>query len=195
MNTPKKIRSFYNRFSQYDEFQKSEGWQIPKLLVALTAPHLNGGEFIVDVGCGPGLVGEELNHINWNGTLVGVDIAEQRLREAAQKFVYNFCLQADAYRLPFLDQTFDIVLTSAMVGLTGHDSVAEMLRILKPGGVFACAAGEIKSKHWCRKRYQEVITYFQEMTGVQVLLNQDLGSGYTNEYNGEHYSCHLLRKT
>ena len=194
MDTPQKARRFYNNSPQYEEFKKSEGWQVPKLLVALTMPYLDGSKRIADIGCGPGLVGKELDRVNWRGALIGVDIAEQRLREAAQKPSYNFCIQADAYRLPFCDQVFDVVLSSAMVGLTNSNSIREMLRILKLGGFFACATGEIKSKDWCRKRFQEAKQYLEKLSGARILCSQDLGSGYTNEYDDEHYVYYLLRK-
>lgn len=194
MDTPQKARKFYNQSPQYEEFQKSEGWQVPRLLVALTMPYLGSNRLIADIGCGPGLVGEELNRTNWSGILTGVDIAEQRLKEAAQKSSYNFCIQADAHQLPFRDQVFDVILSSAMVGLTRIDSVKEMLRILKSNGFLACVIGEIKSKHWCQKRFQEAKKYFEKISNAKTIYCLDLGSGYTNVYDDEHYVYYLLRK-
>jgi len=48
-------------------------------------------------------------------------------------------LRADARRLPFADATFDIVITSEVLEHIGDDvaAIAEMVRVLKPGGRFA----------------------------------------------------------
>jgi SAM-dependent methyltransferase len=48
-------------------------------------------------------------------------------------------LRADARRLPFADASFDIVITSEVLEHIGDDvgAIAEMVRVLKPGGRFA----------------------------------------------------------
>ncbi len=48
-------------------------------------------------------------------------------------------LRADARRLPFADASFDVVITSEVLEHIGDDvaAIAEMVRVLKPGGRFA----------------------------------------------------------
>jgi ubiquinone/menaquinone biosynthesis C-methylase UbiE len=200
MKTVQEARNFYNQLHEYEIFAKLEGWQIPKLLVEYLKPFLIGNEQALDVGCGPGEVGEELEKIGWKGVLTGVDIAENRLKEAALKPAYNFCVQADAYHLPFRKQSFDIVASSAMVALTGIRSIKEMYRLVKPGGYFACIAGEIKGKNfgWCRRRFKEAARYFDQLSltpGIQRVFYKDLGSGYTSNYDDEHYTYYIFRKS
>ena len=194
MNTPQKARKFYNNFEEYESFQQSENWYVPELLVGGLTPYISGGEKIIDIGCGPGMVGIALEKYRWRGSLIGVDIAENRLKEASEKSCYSHCVQADAHYLPFADNVFDIVISSAMVGLTGISSVQEMIRILKPGRLLACAAGEIKNKCWCRQRFQEVISFFNDESNTQILTCKDLGSGCSVKYNNEHYVYYLIRK-
>lgn len=89
--------------------------------------------------------------------------------------------------------TFPVVVSSAMVGLTGINSIQEMHRLVKPNGYFACIVGEIRSMDWCCKRFQEVISYFNQLSSAEMIFCEDLGSGYANEYDDEHYIYYLFR--
>lgn len=194
-STKREIRKFYDQSPQYEAFQKVEGWITPRLLIKYAHPYLLGNERIIDVGCGPGLVGEELCGSGWRGRLVGVDISGGRLREAKEKSIYTECVVADADHLPFVDCSFDVVFSNAMVGLTGNQSVKEMYRLVKPGGYFACVAGEIKSLSWCRKRFRGTLLCFEDLSRARCLLRKDLGTGYINtDYDDEHYICLIYKK-
>lgn len=194
-STKREIKIFYNQFSQYETFQKNEGWATPQLLTEHIRPYLCGNERIIDVGCGPGLVGEELQRVGWNGTLIGADIAENRLREAKQKPIYKKCVVADADHLPFADDSFDFILSNAMVGLTGDKSVIEMYRLVKPNGFFACIAVEIINLPWCRGRFKKALQIFDKLPRAKLLIQKDFGVGYVNtNYNNEHYICFIYRK-
>lgn len=88
---------------------------------------------ILDVGCGTGRNLLELQRL---GQSVGIDI-EQRPLAYTRSRGLNDLVQASADRLPFHDETFEIV---TMLDLLEHldDDVAgasEVYRVLKPGGV------------------------------------------------------------
>lgn len=192
MRTTRECRSFYNRSHQYNSFQKAVGWRAPKQLVEHLSPQLCGGEIILDVGCGPGLVGQELRKKGWVGTLWGVDVAEERLKEAKRVLTYQICVQANAYYLPFKNQSFDVVLSNGMVGLTGVRSVKEMRRLVKAGGYLLCVAGEIKSMQWCRDRFRKASALLRRLQGAKLILEKDLGTGCAGtKYNDEHYILFL----
>lgn len=193
--TKQGIRKFYNQSQQYEVFQKNEGWITPQTLIKEVNSYISRGMKIIDVGCGPGLVGEELKKINWTGMLIGVDIAENRLKEALPKQIYTTCVQADADFLPFIENSFDFAISNAMVGLTGVKSIKEMWRLVRPNGYFACIACEIISLRWCKKRFQGAITYLKELPNANLILYRDLGAGYNNTaYNGEHFVFFFYQK-
>jgi ubiquinone/menaquinone biosynthesis C-methylase UbiE len=165
-------------------------------LVEYIRPYLDGNDRIPDVGCGPGLVGQELERTGWSEILIGADIAENRLREAKRKSIYTDCVVADADRLPFRDAGFDIVLSNAMVGLTGNRSVRQMHRLVRTGGYLGCVLREIKSFHWCRTRFRKALQCFAELPRMRLLSRKDLGTGYVNtDYDDEHSVCLILRKS
>ena len=149
---------------------------------------------MIDIGCGPGMIGVALKELRWKGKLFGLDIAEKRLMKASQNSLYSSCVQADANSLPFGNSIFDLVLSSAMVGLTGTESIREMIRILKSGGLLACVAGELRNRRWCRKRFQESVQYFKDISSSQIIAQEDLGSGWKDDYDNEHYIYYLIRK-
>jgi ubiquinone/menaquinone biosynthesis C-methylase UbiE len=203
MKTAKEVRRIYNHFSSYDSNMQIVGWQGPRLLVAHIKRYLQQNFLILDVGCGTGLVGKELRECGWRGSLIGIDIAERRLSDTVKKSVYDLCVAGNAYALPFPNCSFDMVVSCAMVGLTGPKSVKEMFRVLKPGGYLACVAGYFKHfgkqrASWCRRRFRKSIACLQELPNSSMALNKNLGFGYTGntafDWKDEHYYFFLIRR-
>ena len=101
------------------------------------------GERILDIGTGTGWAARLAA---WRGARVtGVDIAPGML-EAAEALSSGFeprpdFRQAAAEALPFEDQSFDGVISTYGIIFSGEPSkaVAEMARVLGPGGRFALA--------------------------------------------------------
>lgn len=90
------------------------------------------GERALDVCTGTGRTLEELRRrAGPEGLAVGVDFTPAMLRRASGCLV-----QADALRLPFPDQAFDVVVSSfALRDVADQRTcVAEMVRVTRPGG-------------------------------------------------------------
>jgi arsenite methyltransferase len=100
------------------------------------------GGVALDVGSGPGNVTASLARAAGpDGLALGVDISEPMLAravraEAGERVGF---VRADAQRLPFRDETFDAVVSIAMLQLIPEPSVAlaEMARVLRPGARMA----------------------------------------------------------
>jgi arsenite methyltransferase len=100
------------------------------------------GGITLDVGSGPGNVTASLARAAGpNGLALGVDISEPMLARAvrAESGPQVGFLRADAQRLPFRDETFDAVVSIAMLQLIPEPSaaLAEMARVLRPGARMA----------------------------------------------------------
>jgi SAM-dependent methyltransferase len=110
-----------------------------QILFPLLSSQLNGSESIaLDFGCGPGRFTRELAQLI-NGTVVGVDIAPELLKMAPTTLNVTFaCIGTDI--IPFHDASFDIVWSSLVLGGIPDErieqSIAEIERILRPGGLF-----------------------------------------------------------
>jgi SAM-dependent methyltransferase len=99
------------------------------------------GQTVVDIGCGTGVVA--LTAARTGARVHGADLTPALLETAR----HNAALaqldidfhEADVEALPFSDASFDVVLSQFghMFGPRPEITIAEMLRVLKPGGVIA----------------------------------------------------------
>lgn len=100
------------------------------------------GGTALDVGSGPGNVTASLARAAApDGLALGVDISEAMLARAvrAESGSHVGFIRADAQRLPFRDNTFDAVISLAVLQLIPNPAatLAEMARVLRPGGKLA----------------------------------------------------------
>jgi ubiquinone/menaquinone biosynthesis C-methylase UbiE len=109
---------------------------------AFFVSHLQPGMKVLDCGCGPGSVTLGLATIVAPGEAVGTDLEESQLevgrKAAAQRGIGNARFEiADAYQLPFADESFDAIFISAVLGNLREPArgLREAYRVLKPGGV------------------------------------------------------------
>lgn len=125
-------------------------WASFALLESLTgtaAPHLvrfagiRAGHDVLDVACGTGVVA--LTAARAGARVEGLDltpelIAHARENAALAKLDANF-QEGDAESLPFRDATFDVVVSQFghMFAPRPDVAIAEMLRVLRPGGTVA----------------------------------------------------------
>ncbi len=113
----------------------------PDVARMLEAARLEGGERVLDLGCGPGHTA--LAFAERAGEVVGLDLSASMLelaRDAARRRgLSNLRFErGDAERLPFDDAEFDVVTTrySAHRYPQPLSALGEAARVLRPGGVF-----------------------------------------------------------
>jgi len=106
---------------------------------------LRPGAHCVDLGSGAmGVLGPLSRRVGPEGRVVGVDM-DGRLLEAAAEYVKEECqpnvelLEGDVFATGLPRQSFDLVHARFVLAPVGHgdDLLAEMLRLVKPGGVVA----------------------------------------------------------
>lgn len=100
-----------------------------------------GGKQILDVGCGEG--GWLLEFARWGAApanLAGVELNPRRIGLARRRLPFARLHQGDARSLPWPDASFDILTQLTVFGTITSAAVrreiaAEMLRVLRPGGL------------------------------------------------------------
>jgi len=111
---------------------------------------LTPGDLVLDAGAGFGRHAYEV--ARRGGRIVALDYADDEVRATRATFAammqageierdsYVGVMRGDATRLPFDDGTFDRVITSEVLEHIQDDvaAIAELARVLRPGGTFAC---------------------------------------------------------
>ena len=107
-----------------------------------TMGRLAPGEQVLDLGSGAGtdsLVAAQM--VGEDGSVTGIDmtpemLAKARSAAAAMGATNVEFVEAEAERLPFPDESFDVVISNGVIDLIpDKDAVfAELHRVLKPGG-------------------------------------------------------------
>lgn len=135
-----------NRFKQ----TQKEGWSNFIPVEALTTPAaarlvsfagIEKGQVVLDVGCGTGVVG--VTAAQRGAKVTGADLTPallERAHENSQMAGVNIeWREADVEALPFANDHFDAVLSQFghMFAPRPAVAIAEMLRVLKPGGTIA----------------------------------------------------------
>lgn len=107
-------------------------------------PHLASGSTLLDCGCGPGSITLGLARRAAPGHVVGVDLEASQVEiaraNAQAQGLSNVSFEvADACRLPFEDERFDMVFCHTVLChlATPERAISEMRRVLKPGGCIA----------------------------------------------------------
>ncbi|MEM9603046.1 MAG: methyltransferase domain-containing protein [Pseudomonadota bacterium] len=122
--------------------------------MAFDAMHLSVGDTVVDVGCGNGLLTEEIARaVGEQGRVVGVDPSDAMRAHAVDRCSHHTTVSivaGSADALPLDDQDADtVVAVQVLEYLTRIESaVREAYRILRPGGRFVAVDTGCNTLDW-----------------------------------------------
>lgn len=146
---------------------------------AFFLPHVKPGMTLLDCGCGPGSITLGLAEALAPGVVVGVDRDASRVevaeRAASERRVANVRFQtADVQELPFADASFDAVFAHAVLQHVREPlrALAEMHRVLKPGGVVGLRDDD-RSSVVVAPQAPEVVRLIELLTMVEELNGGD----------------------
>ena len=133
-------------------------WQDPRwrrALVDAVAPV--PGQRVLDVACGTGLVSAELLR-RARVSLVALDQSPQMLAAARRRFAGSDVelVEGRAEQLPFEDATFDAVTFTYLLRYVDDPraTVAELARVLRPGGRIASLEFGVPPALWARSLWR-----------------------------------------
>ena len=146
--SPGRITNLYRRVAwYYDWWGALTESAASRRLLDLAA--VTNGSQVLEVAVGTGKLFAKIAALNPSGHLEGIELspdmlhrARQRLERSAANTSYQL-QEADAYHLPFADNSFDYLFNAYMLDLLPVDDfpvlLQEFSRVLKPGGKLAIA--------------------------------------------------------
>jgi SAM-dependent methyltransferase len=139
INGPDEARRMYGDWASTYEtsFAQAWGYIAPREIAMILRQEIQSGAEILDIGAGTGLVAEHLNGL----TVDALDITPEMLEIARSKDLYRNYLIDDLTRvLDIPDDSYDAVVSCGTFthGHVGPECFPELLRIARPGAVFAC---------------------------------------------------------
>jgi len=98
---------------------------------------------IIDVGCGTGLVGLELENSGFTN-FDGIDISQEMIDIAKQRGYSKLFIGSLNESLPFESNEYDVAFCVGVFthGHVGSDRIDELVRIVKPGGIICFTINE-----------------------------------------------------
>ena len=153
----------------HESVLSAHSWRTASNSAAYLLTSLKPDMHILDVGCGPGSITVDLATKVPQGKVIGMepisDPFEEAHKLAAVRTVENVSFEVgDARRIPFPDQTFDVVHAHQVLQyLNAEDrveAIREMRRVTKSGGLVAI-----------READQETITFYPEIAGLKEFVD------------------------
>lgn len=149
------------------------------------------GPAVADIGCGSGLVSKDLLEMGYDVT--GMDISEGMLENARK--IPGLKLQVgDIEHLPFADEAFDKIICLGVITYLPDETkaLAELLRVLKPGGKLVLA---VRNKLECARTLDPVMKLVALFSAIQRrLLPRKTGSAATKSYYHRNFIPWTLKR-
>jgi ubiquinone/menaquinone biosynthesis C-methylase UbiE len=127
---------------------RARGFEFPYILkdVMISQAILHGspvpGARVLDVGCGKGILLDRLS-ATYGTVGYGVDVSQESLRAARSESMHiQQVATSEGEHLPFPDGSFDLTVSLDVIEhvMAPEVVLAEMVRVLKPGGTVLCYA-------------------------------------------------------
>lgn len=134
---------------------KSHTWRTVANSAQYVVPYISTDSRILDIGCGPGSLTNELGSLCRQGSVIGIDLSENVIEiAAATEHPENVSFEIiDAFHMPFDDNSFDLVHAHQVLQHVPNPValLAEMSRVVRPTGVVAVRDSEYSGFTWSPK--------------------------------------------
>jgi SAM-dependent methyltransferase len=139
----------------HESVLRSHTWRTAENSAAYLMPHLCAGLRLLDIGCGPGTITADLARLVAPGRAIGVDFSAEVVAQANEHAVTrnlpNLSFEVgDLFALEFEDASFDVVHAHQVLQHLDDPvaALAEMRRVLCPGGVVGARDGDFGAFTW-----------------------------------------------
>ncbi len=118
----------------YDAYWRDKGDKVDQQRLDLLARHVNAGERVLQVDCGPGWLPEMMQARG--AQVVATDLSAVAVDRARARGVDARQFDIDGGSLPFEGAAFDVVVSDSQLEhrVDAEHALDEMVRVLRPGG-------------------------------------------------------------
>ncbi|MEZ5321926.1 MAG: methyltransferase domain-containing protein [Microthrixaceae bacterium] len=129
---------------------RSHRWRTAENSAAFLLPRLRQGMRLLDVGCGPATITDELDRRLGRGGVSGIDADQGVIAAARAEYPHLDLAVGDVMDLTFDDGTFDVVYAHQVLQHLADPvgALREMYRVLRPSGTVAVRDSIYASKAW-----------------------------------------------
>jgi len=138
-----------NLAEYYDDYWRLHGDNFDMSRLQIIAERVHKGDDVLEVDCGPGVLASLL--VARGATVQGTDLSQVAVQRAIEKGIPCQRVDLDCEPLPFADNSFGTVISNSAIEhrFFSEKSLAECIRVLKPGGTFIICLPN--TAHWiCR---------------------------------------------
>lgn len=157
----------------HESVLRSHTWRTAENSAGFLLPHLQRGQLVLDVGCGPGTISADLARRVVPGSVIGIDLSleviELARRGAEATDGLNVSFQVgDVYDLQFADSSFDVVYAHQVLQHLSDPvrALREMRRVLAPGGLVAVRDADYGKFLWSPRdpRLERWLVLYHDIT-------------------------------
>jgi len=189
VETPEDSIEYYKDFSKiYDDiYVEGMSYVYHKYVAKELFKYFKGEGSICDIGCGTGLIGEELLKLNPKLVIDGVDISPDMLVVANTKSVYRNLYPFDLTQpIDGLPTDYKAVISSGTFthGHLGPESLVNLLSLCSAEAVFTIG---INGLHFEDKGFNKTLKELEESSKIKILniVKQDIYSKQINLDNNQ----------
>lgn len=182
LNGPEACLAHYRAWAtSYDSgFAKDMAYLLPSH-VAAAFRAAGGGNPVLDVGAGTGLLAENLRAMGQTGAVDAVDFSAEMLARAADKGIYRALTQADITKpIPLPRQYGGIVSSGTFTaGHVGPEALPNLLALALPGAQFALS---VNLRVWAALGFDRAIAALQkagQISSLQLIEVEVYGAAAT----------------
>lgn len=165
-------RAYYDAMAEGYERERHHGYHVflDESEAGCVADLVEGVD-VLEVGCGTGLILSRLSRSA--RSVVGLDLSGAMLATAARRV--PSVLQAEASRLPFPDDTFDVVVSFKVLAHVRRieEVLAEIARVVRPGGHVALEFYNRNSLRTAIKRLKSPSSISKDVNDTDVFTRYD----------------------
>jgi predicted TPR repeat methyltransferase len=171
------VRATFDNFAPaFDERLRSLGYRVPQDLATRLLARIGQPVDILDLGCGTGQCGVALAAVRRR--MIGVDLSEKMLQQAARLGTYDALRAADigTFLSSCATNDYDLVISADVFVYFGSldEIFRETVRVLRPGGWFAFSTeeqGEADYTLLPTGRYAQSEAYIRRLTAADFALH------------------------